>query len=263
MNKDKEEFIKLAKYVKENTNDKELKIHANSCINAKSKYNESELFDKLSTGDLKEFEKKSFIKILAHNKSKKLTEQLPSIIKDQNTPLELKFPAVWAAGKCKSEENFNLLLEMANNKDSINLEEREIALHSLAMSLRTNAVQVKKALNNVVSEKSDLSELATILLEKTEGRYYTKDKELAHLTEEEKSSYKQMRGKYLNTDFKMNIQQTNIVDRALKLFQKPLTELVGKDAKLYIMEDTATRAVTNDIGLRHIKKTYYQWRALF
>ena len=113
---------------------------------------------------------------------------------------------------------------------------------------------MKATLNKVIKEKSDLSELANILLEKCEGRYYSKDKELAHLRDEEKFLYKQSRDKYLTTDFKMNIQQTNIIDRALSKFKKPLAELAGRDAKLYIMKDTCTRAAAEGIGVRHIKK---------
>ena len=135
--KDRDSFVELAKYVKETTNDKDLKIYASGCIDSQLKYNELELFDKLSSTDLKDYEKKSVIKMLAYKKSKKLAEQLPSIINDKNTPHEVKIAAVWATGKCQSGENFDLLNKIANNSDTVDLEEREMAIHSLALYLRT------------------------------------------------------------------------------------------------------------------------------
>lgn len=252
VNKNLVDFKSLSESVKKNTDNEELKRYANGFISRGSIYNESNLFNKISNSRLEEFEKTSAIKILAKNKSEKLTKQIPSIVTDKNTSHEVKLTAVWAAGKCKSVENFNLLYKIANNNSAKNLEEREIALHSLAQYLRTNEASVKETLNKVIKEKSDLSELATILLEKSEGRYYTKDKELANLTEAEKSSYKQLRDKYVGADFKMNIQQENIIDRALALFKKSLATLAEKKANLYIADDTCTKVFKGETGNRFI-----------
>ena len=248
--KDFADFAKLAKYIKENTNNEGLKILANRAINGSSKYNELEFLNKLSGGELKDFEKTDVIKTLAKNKSKKLAELLPAMIKDKKASHEAKLTAVWAAGRCQSKENFDLLYKIVNNKASKNLETREMAVNSLALYLRSNENKVKQTLNNVIKEKSDLSELATILLEKTEGIYYTKDKELANLSEAEKALYKNIRNKYVETDFKVNVQKTNMLDRAFAPFKKVLANLADNDSKMHIMDDTYTKVSRDDIGIR-------------
>jgi len=245
-----EDFTKLASYIKKNTNDKELKLYANSMIDCSIEYNEAELLNKLSGNGLQDYEKISVIQTLVTEKSEKLAEGLPAMIQDPKASHKVKISAVWAAGKCKSSENFDLLYKMANNNDVKKLEEREMALHSISLYLRTNEAQVKSTLNNVIKEKSDLSELATILLEKSEGRYYTKDKELAHLSEEEKTLYKAMRDKYVETDFKPNIQQANIIDRALILFKNSIATIAGKNTRLYVADETCTRYLKDSVGVR-------------
>lgn len=248
--KDDDSFVKLAEYVKENTNNEGLKIFANAAINGCSEYNELNLLSKLSNGSLEDFEKTDVIKTLVENESRKLTEQLPSMIQDKNTSQEVKNVAVWAAGGCKSSEDFDLLYKIANNKDEKNLETRELALHSLALYLKTNKPQVTETLNNVIKEKSELSELATILLEKSEGRYYRKDRELANLTAKEKALYKNLRDNFVKADFKLNIQQENILDRALSPLRKKLDNLVNIKSKIFISDDTYTKFAKEDVGIR-------------
>lgn len=245
-----DDFIKLAQYLKENTKNKDLKKYANSWIKNIGEYNESELLERLSNKKLAEFEKTSAIKTLSANKSQEFTKQIPFIIDNPKVSQEAKLSVIWAAGKCKSNENFNLLLKLTNDTDPSNSEAREMALHSLSLYLKTNEVEVKATLHNLIKEKSDLSELAQILLEKSEGRYYTKNRELANLTEAEKTTYEKLRNKYVKTNFKINNQQQNIIDRALVLFKKPLAQVLNKNTKMYIMNDTCTNVYKREVGKR-------------
>lgn len=240
--------VNLANYIIKNTKDKNLQKYANSVLTLAQEYNESKTFSKLFEKGLTNAEKVHTIVLLAQNKSKKLAEIIPSILNSKKTSPEIRLNVIWAAGHCKSKENFDLLFKIANDK-SKKPDMREMALHSLAKYLRTNESEVKNTLQSVIDEKSDLSELAQILLEKTEGRYYIKDKELAKLSENEKARYIKLRDKYINSDTKLNIQQTNAFDRALLPLAKTLKRLTHR-SKISITIDTITKIFKEDIATR-------------
>lgn len=243
-----EDTANLANYIIKKTKDKNLQKYANSVSTLAPEYNEAKIFSKLFEKGLTNAEKVQTIVLLAQNKSKKLSEIIPSILNNKKTHPEIKLNAIWAAGHCKSKENFDLLFKIANDK-SKKSDMREMALHSIAKYLRTNESEVKTTLQSVIDEKSDLSELAQILLEKTEGRYYIKDKELAKLSEKEKARYIKLRDKYINSDTKLNIQQTNAFDRALLPLAKTLKRLTHR-SKISITLDTITKIFKEDIATR-------------
>lgn len=245
---DKKSVTKIAKFIVSNSKFENLKSMAKNIIVENKEYDESSLFIKFIDKKSDNVEKISVITELAKNKSNRLKMEIHSTINDANISQSVKLSLIWAAGKCKMPQNFNIVKEIALNNAS-NPQEREIALHSMAQYLRSNENDVKNVLKTVIKEKSDLSELAQILLEKCEGRYYKKDKELSQLTKSEINKYKKLRDKYVITDTKLNTQTQNIIDMALVPFAKTLSTL-SKCAKLNILRDTITKIFKENVGKR-------------
>lgn len=238
-------------YVIDNTNFESVKNTASRSLMG-SQFNEDKAISMLTDDSSSLMKKRTSLINLATLQSKKLTGLLPSMIKDDNLPQPLKITSVWAAGRCQSEDSFKLLHQIANNKSEKDLELREMALHSFALYLRKNEGEVKHTLKSVVAEKSDLSELAQILLEKTEGRYNQKDRELNNfnLSDESKTEYKEFRDKYVQSQKKMNIKNTNIIDRALSPFREALKNITNGGSKAHFLNDTATNVFTDEAGKR-------------
>lgn len=238
----------IAQFIKESSQFEDLKSHAQKSLNGARKYNEQKLFNSIKNSALNEVEKKEVLIKLAKNKSEKLKNEITNLLNNKETSSEIRLLTIWAAGKCKSPQNFDLIKKIAIDK-SCDLQEREFALHSLAQYLKPNTQDVKFILKSVIEEKSDLSELSEILLEKSEGRYYKKGKELSRLSEREIVKYKKYRDKYILTDSKLNIQHQNIIDRALAPFAKTLT-IVSEKASIDIINDTITKIIQEVVGKR-------------
>jgi hypothetical protein len=238
--------------IKNETNDK-IKNRAEKYLYGR-KYDETKLIESLNNDQIIIDQKKSIIKTLGMNYSEKLKEILPQIIKNENTDKDIKTAAIWAAGRCQSQKAFDLLYKITNNKDEKNPEQREMALHSLALYVKNNKDQVKQTLHNVIAEKSDLSKLAQILLEKVEGRFNEKDHELDHLgfSEEDKKKFEESRKEYIQThDDNLNIQQTNWVDRALAPLAAALEKIAQNGSKAHIQKDTYTLIFPENAGKRN------------
>lgn len=246
--KDSSKIVKFSEKLKAKTNNEKLKINAEKLINEHCEYDETKFFNKFLSLDSSDYQKTGAIKRLAKEQSKKLTQYLPVIIKDKASPKEARRSAIWAAGKCKSDENFDLLLKIAKNKEQ-DLGEREMALHSLCQYLRTKKPQIQETLTDVIDEKSDFSELAQILLEKTEGKHYRKNREILELSESEKAEYKEGLNNFVVLDSPLNIQQKNYLDRGFKPFWRKLNDL-GNKITNYIVNDTYTKIDKGSTGVR-------------
>jgi len=250
--KDSSKIVKFSEKLKAKTNNENLKIYADKLINKHCKYDETKFFNKFLSQDSSDYEKAGALERLAKEKSQKLTQYLPVIIKDEASPKEVRRGAIWAAGKCKSDENFDLLLKIANNKEQ-DIGEREMALHSLCQYLRTKKPQIQETLTNVINEKSDFSELAQILLEKTEGKYYRKNREILELSKSHKAEYKEGLNNFVVLDSSLNIQQKNSLDRGFKPFWRKLNDL-GREVKNYIVNDTYTKINKEETGVRYFSE---------
>lgn len=250
--KNSSKIVKFSEKLKAKTNNEKLKINADKLINQHCEYDETKFFNKFLSQDSSDYQKTEAIKRLAKEKSQKLTQYLPVVIKDKASPKEARRSAIWAAGKCKSDENFDLLLKIAKNKEQ-DIGEREIALHSLSLYLRTKKPQIQETLTNVIDEKSDFSELAQILLEKTEGRYYRKNREILELSKSDKAEYNEGLNNFVVLDSRLNIQQKNYLDRGFKPFWKKLNDL-GREVKNYIVNDTYTKIERSKTGVRYFSK---------
>ncbi|MFA6989431.1 MAG: hypothetical protein WC197_05115 [Candidatus Gastranaerophilaceae bacterium] len=243
--------------IKNEANDK-IKNKAQKVLN-KRKYDEIQLLKSLNDTQISIEQRKSAIEILGENFSEKLKEILPQMIKNKNTDNVLKTAAIWAAGRSQSKEAFELLYTIANDKNEKNLEYREMALHSIALYVKHNKDQVKQTFHNVIDEKSDLSELALILLEKVEGRFNQKDHELDRLgiLKENKKRFEQARNKYIQTPgYKLNVQQTNWVDRALAPLNNAFEKITQKGSKAHIVEDTMTLIFPEEAGKRSFDENF-------
>ncbi|MEI8390405.1 MAG: hypothetical protein WCG23_11045 [bacterium] len=216
-----------------------------------NKYDEAKLINTLKNNQENNDRKKSAIKALGLKKSGQLIKILPEIIQNKKTAKSIKTVAIWAAGRCQSPEIFKVLYKIANNKNR-NLEDREMALHSLSMYIKKNKEQVLQTRRNIIAEKSELSELAQILLDKTENKFNAQDYELNNLkmSKEDKAKYIEAKNKYIQTQEKLNPQQKNWVDRALLPLGKVVKNIVENGSKTYIMKDTATFIFPKNAGQR-------------
>lgn len=248
---DKNKLSEFLKFVIENTEIKEVKAFASKRL-SENQYKEEASIKKLSDVSATQEEKRNALVNLGSKRSTKLTQMLPSMIKNNKLEQPLQVASVWAAGRCQSEESFQLLHKISNNNKERNLELREMALHSLSLYLRKHKIEVKQTLNNVINEKSELSDLAKILLEKSEGRYNIEDKELNNLkmSEEEKADYKKTRDQYAKLDHALNIKDANWTDRALAPSANALKTVTNKGSRAHIVNDTMTRIITEDTGKR-------------
>ena len=217
-----------------------------------NKYDEAKLINTLKNNQENNDRKKSAIKALGLKKSGQLIKILPEIIQNKKTAKSIKTVAIWAAGRCQSPEIFKVLYKIANNKNR-NLEDREMALHSLSMYIKKNKEQVLQTRRNIIAEKSELSELAQILLDKTENKFNAQDYELNNLkmSKEDKAKYIEAKNKYIQTQEKLNPQQNNWVDRALAPWGKVVKNIVEKGSKTHIIKDTATFIFPENTGQRY------------
>ena len=246
----KEKFVEfLEDLSQKDTNDK-IKEIAIMLLDF-NKYDEDKLIKTLISNRENNDRKKSAIKALGLKRSEQLKKILPEIIQNKKTDKSIKTTAIWAAGRCQSREAFELLYKIANNKNR-NLEEREMALSSLAMYIKKNKEQVMQTRKNIIAEKSELSELAQILLDKTENRFNAQDYELNNIdmSREDKARYIEAKTKYVQTQEKLNPQHNNWIDRALMPLGKAVKNLVENGSKTRIIKDTATSIFPENAGQR-------------
>ena len=128
-------------------------------------------------------------------------------------------------------------------------------LHKLVMYVKQHKADVKQILHKIIAQKSDLSELAQILLEKTEGRYHSRDYELNRLglSAQEKEQFITARNEYIQThgyNLLVNPQEANYLDRALAPFKKTIEVIVQKGSRAHIIEDTETLVFPEYAGKR-------------
>lgn len=203
------------------------------------------------------------IEILSHKKSPRLTPMLKNFMTEE-TPTEIKKTAVWAAGRNRSNENFKILKGLIADKSEENEPVREIAIHSAAMYLKSNNEEVKSILKTVINEKSDLSELASILLEKVEGRYYKKDKvlDLYELSKKDRTSYINAKDKIVKANFKINNQKHNALDEAFLPLKNVFKAFGGtgffnlKNLDIQLVDDTITRIEKAFCGVRVFRNNF-------
>lgn len=196
-------------------------------------------------------EKKEALIYLALKIDESIAKQLPELIKNNSTNNDLRISAAWAAGRIHTDENFAVISQIAKDSKEQNLELREMALHSTAMYLKKKPDEVKSVLKNTLAEKSDLSELAQVLLDKAEGKYYRQNRELSCLSPQELQDYNSAKSQYIQVQSDFNIQKSNLIDRALAPFAKAFAKLVQKGSKTHITNDSITFVDSRMTGTRN------------
>lgn len=250
VHKEKPHLADALKFVKANTELKDVTTTVDKLL-FKLEYDEPKYIQKLKSPETKSADKRELIIVLGDKRSEKLKDMLPGIIQAKKTANGVRTAAIWAAGRVQSKESFNLLHQIVQNKET-KAEDREMALHSFVMYVKHEKPLVKETLKSVIDEKSNLSELAQIMLDKVEGKYNTKNRELKNLglTESQARTYKRARNIYIQSKNDLNIQQTNWVDRALAPFAKVIGKVVKGGSEANIINDTATYLFRDETGYR-------------
>ncbi len=206
---------------------------------------------KLSNSKTKTDAKIEVLKELGEANVQEIKGFLPPILKAEKVDNDLKQAAIWAAGRCQSEENYSLVKGIAQDKDQ-DIQTRKLALHSLALYNKTNKSEIKEVLSKVKKEGDLLGELSNILLEKITQKYNTADWELDKLglSDEKKKEYKKLKNSFIDSGRNFNVWQTNMIDRALAPFKKIVEKLQKDDVQVVFDDETYTKYKTDGLGVR-------------
>ena len=179
---------------------------------------------------------------------------ITKILKDKNTEQEMIRAAILGGGKFRSDENFEIIKNIALDKTEEDIRKREFALQSTALYIKDKPQEVKEVLEQVSKENSIFSPLGNILLDKTTGNYHgQKDRELkyAEMTKEEARRFKKLFNKYYQTEAPLNIRQKNVCELNTLPFINQLEYFVNNGRHYIIQSDTYTKQNLDAVGKRY------------
>lgn len=255
---------KQIKFIKETANSLDDSAVSRSCKNIvnlsfKSKISQTQI--KTYLKDLKKDinQPDKFSKVLQNanrKNSKTITRLVNSILLNPNqTSQETHRLAIWGAGKYRSDEGFKVIKNIALNTKETDVRKREFAIQSTALYLREKPDEVKEIMSKIQQDGSIHSPLARILNDKINGRYLgQKNRELNYneLTDKEKKQFLKQKNKFLQSSFKLNIQQQNKCDNSLLPFRNYFSLLSANKAHYKMIDDTITAKNLNWVGRRSI-----------
>lgn len=173
----------------------------------------------------------------------KTADEVNQVLKNPSSKPEEKRVAVWYAGKLKSDENFEIIKNIALNGEEKDIKQREFAIHSVSLYLKQKPDEVKNIIQKIKNEESVFSPLAGIIMDKIKGKYHgVKDREFRMRKipvkdrEEMKENWKSFA--FFN-DVKLNRQQQNKFALNLFYFNK-ITKLKKFRDSLGILPKTET-----------------------
>lgn len=190
-----------------------------------------------------------------HNDSE-ITELINKILKNKDFDSnQIQKIAIWGAGKHKNNENFEIIREIALDKNEADIRKREIAIHSVALYLKRKPEEVKEIISKIKNEKSKFAPLGRVLYDKIHGNYHgQKNRELYYLkyNNEEIENFRKKISKYYNTESPLNIQQENACHRATVYLNNILDKIINNGNKYFLQNDTFTKLDPEKTGKRYI-----------
>lgn len=196
--------------------------------------------------------------IMTREKSPILKKLIPQVLNSDEVQTEEKVQAAWCAGKVRTPENYNALLNIIKsplpqdkNQQVQALELKEIALNSFSLYLKHKPQEVKGILREISGSDSSLAEIATIMHEKATGTFNTPDHFINFLPKNEQKKYKKLRDKYVQNIDRMGARAKNFIDLGIIPFYKVLEKLVNDHTKFTVINDTVTAFDRNRAGKRN------------
>lgn len=173
-----------------------------------------------------------------------ITHLVQEILTNDDCSDEMRELAVWGAGKYRSDENFEIIKNIALNKDEENIRLRHYAIQSSALYLRERPDEVVEIMDTISQDGTIFAPLGKLLKDKVQGKYHTnlyREYDYQSFPEEEHdivSDY--INNGHMTTDSAVNIQKCCKIAGDLSYFRNVIkNEKVGFP-KAHILKDTYT-----------------------
>lgn len=181
-------------------------------------------------------------------------ELITEILKDEKADLNVKRTAILGGGKFRSDENFEIIKNIALDKAEKDVRKREFAIQSTALYLKDKPEEVKEVLQTVSREKSEFSPLGRILLDKISGNYHGQEnRELKYsgYTKKQIERFNSLFNRYFVSDVKLTPRLKNSCDLAVVPFRKQLGSFVSKGRHYLVQNDTYTKQDPDNVAKRY------------
>ena len=180
-----------------------------------------------------------------------ITPIIEKILQNDSLNEETKLIAIWGAGKFRSNKNFEIIKNIALNKDEKNLIKREYAIGSTALYLKEKPDEVNQILNVIMNDGTIFEPLAKRLKDKVNGTYYNQEEReflynnLGNNDIENINSFNK-----IYSDKKLNRHKMNAIDGDLIPFRDFIHRNQDEIASIYIINDTMTKIMPELTGKR-------------
>ena len=187
-------------------------------------------------------------------KNEKITEFVTQTLKSEQTKPDIMRTAILGAGRYRSDENFEIIRDIALDAKEKDVRKREFALQSTALYVKDKPQEVNRVLKQVSHEKSVFAPLGQILLDKTTGNYHgQKDREIKYskLTKKQADRFKKLYNRYYVSDVALNTRQENVCQLNTLMFRKQLGRFVNAGRHYLIQSDTYTKQAPDSVAERY------------
>lgn len=192
----------------------------------------------------------------ADRKDTRVSKLVNELLKSEDLSPNIKRQAILGGGKFRSNENFEILKEIALNTKEPDIRKREFAIQSAALYIKDKPDEVKDIMSSISKEDSIFAPLGKILSDKITGNYYNQaDRELnyAGLGPKVRKDFKARFKKFYLTDGKLSPRKINSLQENTIPFSNHLDTLVKGTKYLIISDkDTITRHLPDYTGNRYI-----------
>ena len=181
-------------------------------------------------------------------------ELITEILKDEKADLNVKRSAILGGGKFRSDENFEIIKNIALDKAEKDVRKREFAIQSTALYLKDKPEEVKEVLQTVSREKSEFSPLGKILLDKISGNYHgqeNRELKYAGYTKKQIERFNSLFDRYFVSEVKLTPRLKNSCDLAVVPFRKQLGSFVSKGRHYLVQNDTYTKQDPDNVAKRY------------
>ena len=187
-------------------------------------------------------------------KNEEITDFVTQTLKSEQTQSDIMRTAILGAGRHRSDENFEIIRNIALDTKEKDVRKREFALQSTALYVKDKPQEVNEVLAKVSREKSVFAPLGRILLDKTTGNYHgQKDREIKYskLTKKQADRFKKLYNRYYVSDVALNTRQENVCQLNTLMFRKQLGRFVNAGRHYLIQSDTYTKQAPDSVAERY------------
>lgn len=195
-----------------------------------------------------------------------VTNLVEDILTDENSSLGTKRLAVWGAGKFRSDKNFEIIKDIALDKNETDIRMRELAIQSSALYLRERHDEVVNMMDEISNDGTIFSPLGKILKDKVTGNYHSQnERELNYqgFSLEQRNVLYDFANKKITGDGTINKQQQNSLLKDLCYFHQAIKNNGDDYTDTFVLKDTATRVTPANAGHRMFSPLYPKYSGHF